>query len=330
MATDWRLPENRREGFLRLYDFLIQNQAHSELTYIFLPAILDAFEVKESEVDKAVWLAWLDGNTQSPVTTYLLYEVAPSPDDFPRLEKFVTDNYDKLVWDTDRRHQKRHFISATSKLLEQESEYGIAAPWYVNSANHGGEAVWRYALSLPYMGRLSAWGLMEKVRLVSPRGWIPDLPSMMLEDVNGSHSYRNGLALIAGYDAAYWDKPEARDRGIVGQLDNLAEELLEEARQRNDYHLDATRATLETALCMYKLMWKPRQRYPRSYIDRSYSQLLHAEGVWGRKLDVLHDALDWSIPQRLHPEETGGWDPKLAELFRDRGVLLDIDKEVIV
>ena len=313
---DWRLPENRREGFIRLYLFLLENKAHTEGTYYFLPAIAEHFGITEDD-EALAWLAWLDGNTQNPVTTYLLFEVAPRPS-LEALKPFVEENYSRLTWDTDRRHQKRSFLEATERILDGTS---ISEPWLRPQT---AEEVWKYARSLPYMGRLSAWGLMEKVRLLLGSDRIPDLPSMMLEDVQGSHSYRNGLALVAGYDAAYWEKDGAHVLGLVEGLDDLAEDLLVEARERSAGHHDATRATLESALCMYKQMYKPGLRYPLAYIDRSYAYIRNAEQMWDRRLDVLREALAGAVPERFHPDTTGGWAPEKADVFRETGELLEV------
>src|SRR5699024_902215 len=122
---------------------------------------------------------------------------SPTPEGFERAKVFVNENYSKLAWDTDRRHQKSKFIEATEKLFDILDGRPLHEAW-LEKAEQGSKAVWDFAISLPYMGRLSAWGLFEKTRFLLGEDRIPDVHSMMLEDVHGSHSYRNGLALIAG------------------------------------------------------------------------------------------------------------------------------------
>lgn len=326
--VDWRLPENRREAFMKLYMFVTEHRAHTEGTYFFLPAIVEHLGIQD-DLEALAWVAWIDGNCQNPITTYLILEEAPTPEYFGKAREFMNTHYSKLFWDTDRRHQKSKFLEATEKLFAGLSGAKVHEPW-LEAASQSSKAVWDYAISLPYMGRLSAWGLNEKMRFLLGHDKLPDIEDMMLEDVSGSHSYRNGLALIAGYEATFWENEAAKVLGIVDDLGELAESLLEEAIERSGGHPDVNRFTLESTLCMYKLMFKPRQRYPIAYIDRAYGQLLKAEKAWENpdELGFLYEALTGAVPKSLHPTETGGWDTKKTEIYRETGKLLHIDEDV--
>lgn len=317
--TDWRLPENRRESFLAFYRFHLEYKAHPGLVYFWLPAMAEAYGLDTP--DDRAWLVWLNGNTQNPVTTLLLLEAAPNPTKWPEAKSFFNTHFRELEWDTDRRHQKSKFVVATEAWIDQfwrSRDHGWFGDW---------DDVWRYSLSQPYMGRLSAWSMMEYARiLLGPE--VPDMGTWLLEDKSGSKSHRNGIATVAGHDAVYWDdEPFMLD--MVPELEQYAEGLLAEAEETicdpenvHYIHQDVSRFTLESAFCTYKSWYKPNRRYPGVYADMAYLRLLRAQAFFGPQFDLLWQSRKDNLPDYLRLEDNP-YDPGLAPVkqnhFRETG-----------
>lgn len=301
---DWRLPENRVEAFQRFYTFQLTYAGHPGMVYSFLRAIADAYDL---DPDERAWLAWLNGNTQNPAMSLLLLEEARHPKDWRKAVDFWSTNFKLMDFDTDRRHQKSKFGEATEKWA-QDFGASPALDWEL-AGMAGWGTTWRYALSQPYMGRLSAWSMIEYARILLGYKAVPDSDTWMLEDVSGSRSHRNGVAVVAGYDAAHWEATVPATLGIVDELTEFADGLLREAQQRNPGHPAVGRLTMESALCTYKSWHKPNRRYPGVYGDMAYNRLLKAEARFGKQFQVLWDARERDMPSylrlELRPEDPG-------------------------
>lgn len=320
--TDWRLPENRREAFQRFYSFHLKYKSHPGMVYSFLPAIADAYRMDD---DQRAWLTWLNGNTQNPATTLLLLEAAPHPDYWQRAVDFWNENFKLLEWDTDRRHQKSKFGEATEKWASLRPFH---ERWQ-DVGEKGWGATWEYAFNQPYMGRLSAWSMIEYARILFG-DQIPDSDTWLLDDKSGSKSHRNGIALVAGYDSVYWDAEVPDMLGIVGELEDFADGLLREARERNPGHPDVGRLTMESALCTYKGWHKPGRRYPNVYADMAYNRLKKAEARFGKRFDILWEARRRDLPMELRLENMPN-DPGLTAVkqnhYLETGEVIIMDLE---
>lgn len=340
-STDWR--ENPRESFQRSYTFSLQFQNFPGMVYSMLPALADGWELDE---DERAWMAWLNGNTQNVVTTYLIMEHghARGPKDWKKAVDFVNKHFKALEWDTDRRHQKSKFGDATEQWF---MSHGFDPAYEWRQVSNSGADSFRHAMGHPYMGRISAWSFMEFARILLP--FIPDVDGWYLHE-SSSRSHRNALSLIYGFkDAWGWDGTLADTPEILGIMDHLnalAEDLLREAEQRNyrdvqcwqchgvgcescsgiglwaEVHPDVSRLTMESALCTWKSWHKPNRRYPNVYADMMYQRIKKAEARMGLDLQVLWDIRMNTLPRWARLEDNP-FDPGLAPLkqnwYRDTG-----------
>lgn len=331
--SDWRLPENHREAFQRSYTHSLRNRNFPGMVYSMMPALAEHFDLDE---DGRAWLTWLNGNTQNVVTSMMLLEVAPRPQDWVKAVDFWNEHFKQLEWDVDRRHQKSAFGKATEDWF---IDYGQEpAQGWLRAAEKGWKATWDYSIGQPYMGRISAWSMYEYARiLLGPR--IPDVGSWFLEE-GSSRSHRNSLCFLSGYEDAWgWDREQAEIPFLLDlfpALEKLAEELLEEAETRNEIntgHLfpgtiitepdpNVMRLTLESALCTYKSWHKPNRRYPNVYADMMYQRIKKAEARMGRPLDLLWQIRRETLDVRLRLEDNPG-DPGLHPIkqnwYRETG-----------
>lgn len=318
MSTDWRLPENRREIFQRSYTFSLAYKNFPGMVYSMLPAIADAFDLDE---DGRAWLAWLNGNTQNVVTSMLLLEAAPSPWEWRKAVTYYNDHFKALEWDTDRRHQKAKFGQATEQWVQGliDRAETPATAWLSSSTD--GHDAWDEAINSPFMGRISAWSYLEFARILLP--FLPDVEDWYLKE-SSSRSHRNALCMLAGYDDAWgWDREQSEIPfmlDLLPGLHDLAEDLLTEAMERNDNN--ASRLTLESALCTFKSWHKPDRRYPNVYADMMYQRIKKAEARFDRSLDLLWDIRRDTLPEFLRLEDQPN-DPGLVSRkqnwFRETG-----------
>lgn len=307
MRRDWRLPVNRPEAFMRFYSFHLKHRTHPGCVYFVLPEIAEAYDLDE---DGRAWLVWLNGNTQNPVTTLLLLEAAPTAERWKDAVDFWSENYRDLEWDTDRRHQKSLFGKATESWAESLVVRSPAEGWS-EAASGGWDEVWKFSNAQPYMGRLSAWSMAEYAKILLEG--IPDSNTLLLRDRPGSRSHRNGLALLLGYDATYWDADTADLLGIVDRLELAGADFVSEARSRNPGNPDVGYLTLESALCTYKSWHKPNRRYPNVYADMLYNRIRRGESRFGERFELLWEARRKHLPEYLRLEDTPT-DPGLCSL----------------
>lgn len=343
--VDWRAGDRRREAFQRSYTFSLQTQTFPGMVYSMLPAIADVFDLDE---DGRAWLAWLNGNTQNVVASMLLLEQAPRWTDWGKAVDFWFENFKALEWDTDRRHQKTKFGEATEKWVDGLVDMGQtpAEAWEHRSTR----APFAYAMSLPYMGRISAWSYMEFAKILLP--FVPDVDGWYLRE-SSSRSHRNALCLLAGYDDAWgWDGEQSEIpfmMDLLPSLHDLAEDLLREAQNRNHVGVDCpncegvgcescmgvgqwgetdpnvTRLTMESALCTFKSWHKPDRRYPGVYADMMYQRIKKAEARMGRSLDLLWDIRKDTLPEYLRLEDNPrdpGLSPVKQNFYRTTGQII--------
>src|ERR1039458_8281838 len=60
----FRLPQYRREVFLRFYEFHLENRSHPGCVYYAMPWLIKEHKLDE---EQRYWLAFLNGNTQNIV-----------------------------------------------------------------------------------------------------------------------------------------------------------------------------------------------------------------------------------------------------------------------
>lgn len=310
---DLRLAEYRREVFMRSYLHTLAHRSHPGGVYYLLPYLAQALHWTE---EQKLWFAFLNGNTQHPVTSLLLMRQCPDGplSDIEPMIRFFDAQWDRLPFDTDRRHWKAKFpeaVRAYRTLIRSNGSQ--AALWGRVRGRDGWTGLWMQARSMYGFGRLSAFSYLEYLEIF---GYGAACGDLMLGDRDGSRSHRSGLEIVSGapVDAVlYGDRPF--DPGRLGSLNSLADSLLMEAVQRvaPEHRGDVGYFTLESALCTYKSWHKPNRRYPGVYNDMLYNRILRAVEDWPDER-TLH-ALFWrarrsSLPGYLRLEDSP-YDPGL-------------------
>lgn len=301
-GTDFRLPQYRQEVWQRFYSFHLRYRSHPGGVYYVLPALAEA---GGWDGEQRAWCAFINGNTQNPVTTALLMAVGNHPRHADRVIGFWQEHYSELGWDNDRRYHKARLNVSIAGYLDLTA--GGQEAYWRRAARAGWPGVWAAATAIPTMGRLSAWSYLEYLRLLRV-GDVPDAETLLLADRAGSRSHRNGLALVAGMDEwIWWDHNPKFDgrypRYVLAELEDAGARLLEEAVRRNPGHPEVGYLTLESALCTYKSWHRPRRRYPNVYNDLLYDRLRHAERHFGSQFGVIWEARRDVLPLHLRLED---------------------------
>jgi hypothetical protein len=302
LGADLREPRWRRETFLRFYEWSVRYRSFPGGVHYVLPYVA---EVLELDTEGRYWLAWLNANTQNPVTSLLLLQAAPRPRDWRKAIAFWNSSYTALDWDTDRRYHKGKFRDAMEGYASA-TDCSCSLPQHRYFREGGGDWTgwWDRAFALPTMGRLSTWSYLEYLRILLGPSVVPDADTLLLEDIQGSRSHRNGLALVLGRDDLIVDKQLGTAPSDAVYTPTVLEELswgafmlMGEILQRVGGRADCL--SLESALCTYKSWHKPNRRYPGVYNDMLYNRLVAAENRWGRRFGVIWDARQAALPDRL-------------------------------
>lgn len=309
--TDRRAVSRRRDTFLDFYRFHLKHRAHPGGVYYLIPGLRDRLGWDD---EQTLWFCFINGNTQNPVTSLILHRRGDRPERAEAMLEFWRAARRRLAWDTDRRYHRTRLDASVRGYLAmtggRQAEFWRDRSW---------REVWAAARDVPTFGRLSAWSYAEYLHIA---GFAPDADDMMLGDMSGSRSHRNGLCLVTGRDDMVWhrDNPAFTGPGcytadVLADLGGEAEALLADAGP------GATRLTLESALCTYKSWHRPNRRYPNVYNDMLHDRIRAAEAAWpGEDLDVLWRLRAESLPERLRLEDNPG-DPGVHPIKQNHYLL---------
>lgn len=327
-VQDFRLPQYRREVFLRFYEFHLENRAHPGGVYFAMPWLARKYGMDD---EAKLWMAFLNGNTQNIVTTMMLFKRFPTINS-PGLEAWFTEKYKLLAWDTDRRYHRKDFLKSVDCYRRltggQQREYfrSLEGP----SQEDTFARAWKALRDDFYtFGRLSSFSYAEYLRL---NGIPLQCNTLFLDDMSGSKSHRNGLAKVLGRDDLDWHKDHGFDGeyqdGEVEWLGVEAEQLLTEARERTarNQQVDPTQVnyfTLESAFCTYKSWHRKNRRYANVYNDMFHDRIkLAAERFGDEEVKEFWDCREDCLPKHLRLEccpNDPGLCPEKQNYYRETG-----------
>ena len=304
-GMDFRQPAYRRAVFKRFYDFHIRYRSHPGCVYYLMPQLADRMEMDE---EAKLWFAFLNGNTQNPLTSYLIFERFPEPS--TKMQEWFDSEWARLHFDVDRRYQKQLLPKACANYAEQINRHGSQQEYFEHLRHErigkqAFPAVWNEVRNhMLGFGRLSAFSYTEYL-------WVMGQPiecsDLFLKDLSGSKSHRNGLSLVLGRDDMDWhdSNPSGFDGsygpGVLNWLESEADALLSECRsfsKNNPYYEHIGYHTFESALCTYKSWHRPNRRYPNCYNDMLHDRIKQAEQVW----TDTDFSLFWQIRQDVLPK----------------------------
>lgn len=332
-GMDFRHQENRREVFLRFYEFHLKYRAHAGAIYYAFPYI---FQHLKMDTEQKLWFTFINGCSQNVITTYLIFEAFP---DFHSLDinefrKWYRLHYSKLGWDTDRRYEKNKLedcIIDYKKNIGNQSQESFFKQFQQSSTPFDNfNILWDVVrTNFKSFGRLATFSYLEYLRLA---GVYIDCPTLFLDDIQGSKSHRNGLCKVLGRDDLDWYKNDVTyDQKTIDWLTEEAALLLNEAAQRFS-HPDLSYFTLETTLCCYKSWHRKNRRYPNVYNDMFHDRIKYAQRQWKEKdkFNLFWECRRASLPKHLlleyNPKDYGVQPPKQNH-YRNTGQVIMMDRE---
>lgn len=341
-GMDFRRPEYRREVFLRFYEFHLKYRAHPGGVYFLLPWLTGNLSAEEK-----LWFGFINGNTQNPVTSWLIFEEFRNLSNLHmgELELWFNHEYNRLEFDTDRRYHKKDFLKSVEcyrrnmgSLTQQSFFEPRSNPIGRNREHLNFQRLWHLILNnFHSFGRLSAFSYLEYLRIL---GVELDCDQLFLEDMSGSKSHRNGLAKVLGRDDLDWHDSNPTEfegkytKEVLNWLKVEGARLLEEARLRfeeRDFIRDVSYFTLESTFCTFKSWFRPNRRYPGVYLDMMHGRIKKAEEKWPeKKFDTFWAARKEYLPPHLRLEDNPGdpgLSPKKQNHFRTTGQVIMMDKE---
>lgn len=309
-GMDFREPRYRREVFLRFYEFHTRYRSHPGCVYYLLPWLAEHYGW---DLERRLWFAFVNGNSQNPVTSLAVVREFPDLPSGPtsaRFDAWVDRNYARLAFDTDRRYHRKMFKASVARYRELVGR-GTQQEFFGRMLGGDEEAGFRNAwdvVSSHFLsfGRLSTFSYLEYLRI---SGLPLDCDRLFLDDLQGSKSHRNGLAKVLGRDDLDWhdSNPAFQGRYAPATLEWLEHEaaaLRGEARVRQAGDPTVGYFTLESALCTYKSWHRPNRRYPNVYNDLLVDRLRRAERDWGPEAaEPFWRARKVTLPARLRLED---------------------------
>lgn len=315
-GMDFREYEYRREVFLRFYEFHLKYKSHPGGVYFILPYL---FEMMEMNQEQKYWFCFINGCTQNPCTSYVIFKTFPNFEDITEesLEEWHRKYWKRLDYDIDKRYSKGHFVENFvnyKKNLEglTQVEFFENKLCETNEPYENFWNVWNKVYNdFLLFGRLSSFSYLEYLKIA---GLNIDCPDLFMDDLEGSKSHRNGMCKVLGRDDLDWNKnnPDIKFhcKELVEWIESEAEKLLAEAKERfkdKDFYSDVNYFTLESTLCCYKSWHRVNRRYPNIYMDMLFHRIKKAEGLgWEDhdiNFDVFWDARKHNLPKYLRLED---------------------------
>ena len=206
-GVDFRKPEYRREVFLKFYEFHLKYKSHPGAVYYVMPYLANKYNWN---MEQKLWFAYINGCTQNPLTTWVLFNKFPdfSKINLEEMEKWHREYWKNLDYDTDRRYQKGHFVEMVMNYKEtlgnktQEEFFNDLCDSKDLMKNF--DNVWDVVSKDFHMfGRLSTFSYLEYLKIM---GVKIDCSNLFIYDKSGSKSHRNGLCVVNGRDDLDWKK----------------------------------------------------------------------------------------------------------------------------
>lgn len=335
-GMDFRMPEVRKEVFMRLFEFHTGYGIQPGLVYLYLPILA---QDQNWDMEQKLWAAFLEGICENPCTVWAITRFFPhlprTENELGRFEKWHSENWKKLDYDRDTRYNKGHAVEQVKSylsnlgLLSQEEFFGKALydqdpfKWFDN--------IWAAVNKFYKFGRLTSWSYIEFIKILT--GYSYEYSSLMMNDMEGSKSHRNGCLRVMGRDDLEWWKGAGNgvtkhDANIAYCTELYGMYLVFELRKRfkdRPWAKNIGYQTLESTLCTFKNCFHG-ERYPNIYTDMSYDRIKKAERIWGKDIDfsIFWDIRKQYLPKKLlleyNPKDCGLKKEK-QNYFRNTGSL---------
>lgn len=331
---NYRLKENRLEGFLRYFYSILKLEEYDP-AYYTLNYFYDRYELN---TEQRYWLSWLYGFIYNTCSAWVVANEFPDFEnvDIERLTDWENKNWMRMGYETDTRYKKGkiqvafpYYRATVGDQTQHEYFMGICND---PDPKKNFRKLWDTVMSWKLFGRYSAFFYIETLQKCNN---LPiEFDSLFLRDIGGSKSHRNGLCYTLGKDE--WDMHKANPDmkkytpEMLDYLESSADELIEVMKDRfPDVAHMVDYSTAETAWCAYKGFFRGR-RYLGFYLDRDAKQIKEAEskGWEGIDWDVFWQCRKENIDPRILCENNNYFEPKKEfqhRFVKQEGEIMNLD-----
>ena len=279
----------------------------------------------EHNTEEKIWLCWLYGNTYYLPTSWLLKQEFPDEElaSYERLDKWNTENYKRLRYQTDTKWSKGHLpvmYQSYHEWLGGKTQLERINEFVTDDEQETFDNLWKEVKKKWFkFGRYTTWFYLQTLKHTAGISMEP--ATLMLNDYSGSKSHRNGLIYALGLEESGWlNKKLTPDQYQF--LEKEASEILEECHRRfPELKEQMDRFAMETSLCSFKKLFRvSRGRYMGYYLDRQSEEIMKVEkdGWFGVDWEVLWDGREEVIGEPLAPLH-GQVDKSKMKLFVEEG-----------
>jgi len=317
-TPDWN--RDRLLGYL-IYHYSMQMSWDIDPAY---PALNHLQKENNLTEEQFIWLSWLYGQTYCTPTTYYIFSAFPDFEDIDnnKFNKWHTNNWKKLLYATDKRHEKGKLFEtylSYKKVLNGVSQQELINKLIDSDPMESYNNIQHVFSDVKGFGRLSVFMFAEALKRWKPEKYNIDC---ITRDAIGSQSSCNGLCYVSSNDNLLDNKP-------TKFMDKHVEELLIVLRQFVGDKIAKNlldKFVVETTLCAYKGLFKKR-RYLGYYIDRQNYEIKTMEKntdfdyqqLWDFRSDVfLHGYLG----------ELNGWKgirKEKQKVWKEENKLFDLE-----
>ena len=326
MKLDFRLPENRREAYIRYYVWQLRtwdcDTPLAVMNYLF--------DRLEYNIEQRFWLCFLYGNTYQIATAYAIWNEMPDKINvnMERLIKWNSDNFQNMKYQTDTKWNKGYLDKMTECYLKEipgsQEEY-FKRICSSSDPKENYERLRKIIIDKFYkFGRYVCWLYMQSLKICCDLNIEPTSMQYGLD----TQSSTDGLCYVINKEAwlsRYYleDGTKKQKRHIkyseraIRKLDEETDSIIAEVKERfpdvkPDYF------NMETALCSFKKLFRRRNgRYLSYYIHRLYEDVLAVENNFpGVEYDIIRDFIKEKLgfePQKI--------DKSKMNVFLDTGDL---------
>jgi hypothetical protein len=218
------------------------------------------------------------------------------------MEEWNTANYKRLRYQVDTKWSKGHLpkmFESYQKFIGKGTQREKFDSLTTDCPRLTFDVMWRELNKKLYkFGRYSTWFYMQHLKHTAKVKMEPT--SLMLNDVSGSRSHRNGFLYAIDCEHMIEKKLNKED---YAALEVSAANIKYEAHRRFPHlERDLDYFTMETALCSFKKIFRAHHgRYLGYYLDRQADEIKAAEGdgwngidwnvLWQARHEVLDDRL---------------------------------------
>jgi hypothetical protein len=286
--VDYRLLENRREGFLQWW---VSSAAALDIDpSMWMMRYLN--ERFEHSIEEKLWFAWLFHTYYLP-TSWAFKQEFPDEElaSVERFDSFVAENYSRIRHERDCKWSRGHLATMYAsyhQFIGSSSQQDKFTRLCQGSLEDNFWTLWNIVIKNFFkFGRYTTFFYLQTLKATCD---LPiECPSLFLDDYSGSKSHRNGLCLAAGKDDWVNQRLTAQEYEWLG---GFGSDLSSEAQSRwPEFTKDFDNFSLETVLCSYKKVFRTSNgRYINYYNDRVAEQIHKAEGDgwYGIEWQVLH------------------------------------------